>query len=581
MSDKYSLSDKALLANAIGLEQSWGWSPAVDLTALWLSSHEDPAAAAAAAVPPPKASSAAAAAPPPDDAATEAERVHAAEEAKRLAAEAAVAADEAKAVVAAARLKAAEAAGAPPQDFTVLLSPGDIRHIFFTLAKVRRNFEAAGRRLGKLRFYVYEPAARQHARHLFFLQLLCDTSFTLGELEERTASFLELFGNATLREITAMHLKTAATGALRSLEKEEGALWDHVDLSLMKERERDFVETQMRFWTKDTSTFNVAEQWDARLRREMAERYDNKTNHIDWDFTFDLVERTHLIKYPEYRDWRCDGNAFDWAKINPRKGFKYEYTKPNKTLAFFDAKGRGVYQGDVKCGPFMAMGGDTANKHVLHRNIEGTVKYGNGVVAFHNVRAWYFELLTGKPWPWEEHRFAWDDPAMYNILPPGAPSDVEYRPCLPDFTVHLLEVDEQRTFTQLGARGVKFDAAILGAAASGNVPSVLPLMQDDGILFSETLKFVLEAKDEAKAEFESRVAKLAAAGGWVKNERLEKDVMSRQPPLPKMEGDPTPAKLKQARRYVAPYLLAFTKRGGKVAGAAPAAPSAVVGADIC
>ena len=300
----------------------------------------------------------------------------------------------------------------------LLVGAADVRHVIHTMAKMRRSDRSASR---TVHFHIYEPNLRVHCRHLFFLHLLCD-QLSLRELEDRTSMFLELYGNTLIRESTAAVAKVTAAKCVRALSDEQGPLVQYLDFSRLKSKERDFIEEQLRFWTKDASSFKVTEQWNRRLREEMAERYDNKDNIIDWDYQFKLFDYTNMLKFAEYRDWRNKGIAYDYCHINPRKGFTYEYTVPNKTLGHFARpKGEGGYCGDVKNGPFVAIGGDTENPHVIKRGIDGAVKMGNGVIAMHNVRAWLYEMLTGQAWPFAEHSFAWDDPKFYNVLPDGAP----------------------------------------------------------------------------------------------------------------------------------------------------------------
>jgi dynein assembly factor 3 len=459
--------------------------------------------------------------------------------------------------------KNAAASQFPPEDLHVLLiGAGDVRHVLQTICKLRRR-----KPKGRVHLYLYEPNLRLHCRHLVLLQVLFDR-LTLDELEDRTSVFLEIFGNTLIRDITAMHLKAATERALKLLGYNKGYLADFFDFSEMKMKERDFVEQQLKHWANDASTANLEKQWDSRVRTEMAERYDSRTNIIDWDFHMNLMEYSHLIKYPEYREWRLTGQAFDYARINPRRGFKYDYTVPNKSLAHFDRAGRGLYQGDVKYGPFFALGCDTENANLTQRGVDGTVKYGNGVIAMHNVRAWLYELATQKEWPFEEHKFAWDDAAFYNHLPPDAPKQTELDPEMPNVLIHIVGLEFERFLLHMGETSPaprKFDAAFVSCGCANFLAKpLLSAMCDDGVVVCETIKYVLDAVDEAKDGFIGKLNSQAAACGWSHRPTLTAHLHARQPPPKTHATEPTTTQLRADQRCMKPHQVAYAKDGSSV-----------------
>ena len=560
MSDKYLQGGRQELLNAMGAEQCWGWSPAVDLLDILAEARggscERTAKSLTAEVRRKVAQVAAAAAAAADD-----------EPAAKASKDAKVDRDDLDALLADVPEEttrklgeqpahAAAAAFAPEDIHVLLLGSSDVRHVLQTICKLRRR-----KPKGKVHLYLYEPNLRTHARHLMLLQVLFDR-LTLEELEDRTSVFLEVFGNSLVRDISAMHMKNATNRALKLLGYGEGYLADFFDFSEMKMKERDFVEGQLKHWVNDKSTVAIAEQWDRRVRTELAERYDNKTNIIDWDFHMNAAEYTHLIKFAEYRDWRVTGQAFDYAHINPRRGFKYDYTVANKSLAFFDRQGRGVYQGDVKYGPFYALGCDTENSTLLTRGVDGQVKYGNGVIAMHNVRAWLYELATQKEWPFGEHKFAWDDAANYNQLPEGTPKEEELDPRMPNALLHVVGLELERFLLHMRELEVprKFDAVFVSCGCSHFLQKPLfDAMCEDGVIVAETVKFVMDATDEGKDAFVSKLNSLALAEGWAHRPGLTSHLHARQPPPKKRETEPTALQVRADQRCTKPTHLAFTK----------------------
>lgn len=563
MSDKYLRSEEQNLVHGLGTELCWGWSPALNFTELvstkclerLLSSSacSDSEVVAGVAARPTKPSAVSL-----DD---DLDALLADFDAKK---------------------QQATTPEAPAQSTVVddkqgvhmlLCGAADVRHIIRTLAAVKGlrkrkastcPADAADSSVGAsngagptLHFYLHEPNLRVHARHLFFLQWLCDAVFSFDKLEDHISMFLEVFGNSMLRDITAVQLKDVATKMARTLDKEEGSLSRMLDFQFMKAKERDFVENQLKHWTRDSSVAHIEANWNHRLRTEMAERFDNKDNIIDWDFNFHLHDYTHAIKFPEYRTWRNTGIAFDYCHINPRKGFQYEYTVPNKTLCHFDRRGHGVYAGDIKNGPFFSLGVDTRNTHLHPRNADGTLKYGNGIIAMHNVRAWMYELMCGQEWPWADHAFAWDNAVNYNYLPAGTPSDVEYHAELPNATFHFVGLDLER-FLQI--RQPKFDLAFIGSNSTQFMtPRLLSCMADDGAVVCETAKFIVDCKDETKDRFVDKVLELGKAGGWVENAAASAFTLKDQPPPNKITTTITEAQRKCQEKLQAKYFIVLAK----------------------
>lgn len=565
MSDKYLRNEQQHLLNSIGMEVCWGWSPAVDFAALLATRPPR------TSQPQPPAESESVSAPvssPPANTATISGVAPAKAKNK-----ASLDFDELLAQVQS-RKQAAQKESAPltsggpasaPSDVHVLLAgASDIRHILRTLSSLRAAEATAPATASSptYHFYLYEPNLRLHCRHLFFLQWLLDSMFALEELEERVLMFLDVYGNSLLREITAAQVRNVVQRLRKGLEAENSPLQQIVSFTEMKYKERDFVEGQLAHWGRDASVVDIAAQWTQRVRQEMAERYDNRDNVIDWDFVFHLTEYTNLLKFPEYRTWRNTGVAFDTSHINPRRGFQYDYTVPNKTLCFFDRSGRGTYAGDIKNGPFFTFGALTDNAQIRHRTTDGTCKYGNGVVALHNVRAWLYTLMTGRLWPWADHAFAWDDAKNYNYLPPRTPSGVEYAAALPKVRVHLLGLDWDRVVLHCTEGKLpRMDAAFFGTSCTQFMTAdslQSALCGDSAVVVAETAKFIVDAKDAAKDAYVARLMDTAKQAGWQKDDALTRQLHDGVPEPRPAQGTVTDAQRLSEKRYAQPAYLAFT-----------------------
>ncbi len=102
------------------------------------------------------------------------------------------------------------------------------------------------------------------------------------------------------------------------IEKEQGIF----DLRMLKYRERDDVESVLKFW-KGTKPFEIGKLWESRSRIYFGQRYDSKDNLMDWDFHFRLNARN--IHKKEYLKWRQSGIAFVASDE--------DYSVPNRTMA--------------------------------------------------------------------------------------------------------------------------------------------------------------------------------------------------------------------------------------------------------
>ena len=234
----------------------------------------------------------------------------------------------------------------------LLVGSGDVRHLFHTIASTS----------SPLHIYILESQLEIYARHLLFLRLLLTPVEQLG-LQEKCEHYLELFGNLHINTHTEQYLKQAATQLIELITGLHGefSLASNVivDASLLKYKEKDFLEGIFQYWrappTKQPFPAEIA--WDGRVRQYLGARFDTRRNAFDWDYHMKLTERGFKrLNAHEYADWRETGLAFH---LN-----RQDYTQPNRTLAsafvFQSADGtkqaRRGYWGDILTGPFLAHG---------------------------------------------------------------------------------------------------------------------------------------------------------------------------------------------------------------------------------
>ncbi|XP_033751780.1 dynein assembly factor 3, axonemal-like [Pecten maximus] len=289
-----------------------------------------------------------------------------------------------------------------PEELRILLvGAGDMRHLLTTIARSYRH------RKRKLHFYIIENNLELYARDMLFMTIALETQKRMG-LQEKTELFLELFGNILVRKQTSEYLEKMSTEFIKMvtdfdyLEKKLPIF----DLSQLKYKERDFLESIFKFWRHpDTKFFDAEKVWDLRLRQLMGNRYDNRLNIFDWDLNMKLVYRdADIINSHEYRKWRSQGIAFE-----VREG---SYDIPNRTLAsgmVFKHDGerhhRRGYWGDLLVSPYVALGIECEDKSAFKKS-NNIYQHTSQHIAEYNVLSMFHEITTQtkyeKPQPKED-----------------------------------------------------------------------------------------------------------------------------------------------------------------------------------
>ena len=175
-----------------------------------------------------------------------------------------------------------------------------------------------------------------------------------------------MFGNSKLRERTAEYVDAKARSLLKDLAKESPLLEGMLSLDLLKMKQKDQVEDCIRSWYLQVD-FDIDRQWESRLRRYYAERYDVRNNLIDWDVHMKLEPRGASVVHPLlYRTWRNTGIAFEIRQSS--------YPQPNRTLASYTSgteqgnliQRRG-YWGDIVASPFLSWGIDSEDVKLFEK----------------------------------------------------------------------------------------------------------------------------------------------------------------------------------------------------------------------
>ena len=187
----------------------------------------------------------------------------------------------------------------------LLIKPGDIRSILKTVTQRHR---LKSRR--PLHFYVWEETTELLARHLLLLQVFTEWKIPI---RQRCNLWLEIFGNALVQERTMHYIDAKGRQLVKLVCDGAGPLAGIVDVSLLKYRVIDALQTTFQSWSVRVP-FDAKNLHEYRLRGLLKERFDFRNGTFDWDYQYGLTEfGAGIVHSRQYRHWRETGVAFEFG----------------------------------------------------------------------------------------------------------------------------------------------------------------------------------------------------------------------------------------------------------------------------
>ncbi|XP_045297443.1 troponin I, cardiac muscle isoform X2 [Leopardus geoffroyi] len=392
-----------------------------------------------------------------------------------------------------------------PELDVLLVGSVDGRHLLRTLAR------AALWPRRRLHFYVLENNLEAVARHMLIFSLALEEPEKMG-LQERSETFLEVWGNALLRPQVAAFVRAQADRLARLVPEPhrlaEQLPW--LSLSALKFRERDALEAVFRFWAggeKGPEVFPMSRLWDSRLRHYLGSRYDARRGVSDWDLHMKLHDRgARVIHTREFRRWRDTGVAFELRDSSA-------YHVPNRTLAsgrLLSHHGERVaargYWGDIATGPFVAFGIEADDENLLRTSNGQPVKTASEITQ-HNVTELFREVAA-----WGRPTANHGSPEQVHGEGPGSP---ERAAPSPEFTVHFLPLGSAQTLHHKSCYEGRFQLLYV---ACGMVhllsPDLGACVAPGGHLIVELARYLVDLRQEQLQGFSARVGELAQAAGF-------------------------------------------------------------------
>lgn len=273
----------------------------------------------------------------------------------------------------------------------MLVGQTDCRHIIKTLAHKYRHDNK------KVNFYVVENCMEMIARQMVMGLIMLEPLEDIG-LQNKTLMFMEFYGNTLMRPATTKYISNKSYH-LRNLVSDSKQMLEDIpmfDLSSLKYKQRDYLDTLFKFWSSPNKDFDIVKIWNNNVRRMTKTRYDYRNGVFDWDYNMRIKSDTDItsICAQEYKYFRDTGIAFTRLDC--------EYFDANLSLA------AGIIQdgdrmlisgflGDIVTGPYITYGLDCEDKDMMRIANRANAKRVTDIIE-RNITRYFHEIATGTPY---------------------------------------------------------------------------------------------------------------------------------------------------------------------------------------
>ena len=124
---------------------------------------------------------------------------------------------------------------------------------------------------------------------------------------------MDLWGNCKIRDKTDAYLQGVVNELIQLVTEDErcqSVIKEMINFDHLKFKERDALEDVLSSY-HNSHEYDIEKYRDTRLRSHYKERYDNRRNMVDWDYSFYVAKIAKHINSREYHGWRKNGLAFE------------------------------------------------------------------------------------------------------------------------------------------------------------------------------------------------------------------------------------------------------------------------------
>ncbi|KAM9773761.1 dynein axonemal assembly factor 3 isoform 1-T2 [Syngnathus typhle] len=392
----------------------------------------------------------------------------------------------------------------------LLVGSGDPRHILKTLSGLRDE--------DVLNVWLFENCMEVVARQMLLLYITLTPQEMMG-LNEKSETFLEVFGNSVIRNQTDETLQRAASQLLLHVSDiPDSDVHPCLNTSLLKFKERDELARIFKSWMQSSSTapVSISKAWDYRVRQHLGTRYDSKKGCFDWDLNMKLHEKgCGVINKHQYVRWRESGLAFEL-----REGI-YQISNPT-LLSFrvFNQRGDRValrgYWGDIASSPYLAFGIETEDQSLLktqnghHMKTAQDISFANMLEIFRSMYRKQERLAAPPSSTEEQHPLT--NIAVRDLMRPKGVS------------INFLPLDSLGKMAEKCKFAHFYDIIHFSASCAHHLgPNIRQIAAPDAVLIVELAKYILDLNKEQEAGFAQRVSSLCLEAGFQPSSEANSD----------------------------------------------------------
>ncbi|XP_077406016.1 dynein axonemal assembly factor 3 [Vanacampus margaritifer] len=390
----------------------------------------------------------------------------------------------------------------------LLAGSGDPRHLLKTVSGLRDG--------DVLNVWLFENHMDVVARQMLLLYIALTPQEMMG-LNEKTETFLEVFGNSLIRSQTDETMKRAASQLLLHVSDiPEADVHPCLNTSLLKFKERDELARIFKSWmpphSSSTPPVSISRAWDYRVRQHLGTRYDSKKGCFDWDLTMKLHEKgCSVINKHQYFRWRESGLAFEL-----REGV-YQISNPSLLSSrVFSQRGdrtalRG-YWGDIVSSPYLAFGIETEDKSLLKTQNGHHMKTAQDI-SFANVQELFQSLSGRRECQAAPQSSAEEENPSANVEQNSVPVKDLMR--LKGVSVNFLPLDSLQKLPEKPKYADFYDIIHFSASCAHHLgPNIRQIAAPDAVLIVELAKYILDLNNKQEAGFVERVSMMCQEAGF-------------------------------------------------------------------
>ena len=206
------------------------------------------------------------------------------------------------------------------------------------------------------------------------------------DMKTRVQMYADIFANSKIKEESASWIRKESSKLAKLVAGRKNLDNSTWDLSFLKEKEIDEMESVFLRWSKDGGN-KMEEFLRGRQQKLMGERWENREGVAEMDYHMKVVERGGAeVGKKDFLRWRENGIAYKFDDEDPGVD--------NVTLVSGDGKAAG-YWGDIITGPFISLGLKQRSDWSVQDQNQGVAEVGGYALTQARVEDLFEKIENG------------------------------------------------------------------------------------------------------------------------------------------------------------------------------------------